>query len=58
MTQRQQRIHLLIQFTDENGATATASITITVNGANDAFTPVARNDTDTVEEDATLTVQM
>ena len=40
--------------TDENGATATATITITVNGANDA--PVARNDTGTVEEDATLTV--
>ncbi len=40
--------------TDENGDTATATITITVNGANDA--PVARNDTGTVEEDATLTV--
>ena len=35
-------------------ATTTATLTITILGANDA--PVARNDTGTVNEDATLTV--
>ena len=40
--------------TDENGATTTATLTITVSGANDG--PVARDDTGTVKEDATLTV--
>ncbi len=40
--------------TDENGATTTATLTITVGGSNDA--PVARDDTGTVKEDATLTV--
>ena len=38
---------------DGNGGTATANITITVTGVNDA--PVAVNDTDTVNEDATIT---
>ena len=40
--------------TDENGATTTATITITVNGIND--TPVAQNDVGVIVEDGTLTV--
>ncbi len=39
-------------LTDENSATATATLTITVTGVNDA--PVAVNDTDSVNEDATV----
>ena len=39
-------------LTDENSATATATLTITITGVND--TPVAVNDTDSVNEDATV----
>ena len=39
-------------LTDENSATATATLMITVTGVNDA--PVAVNDTDSVNEDATV----
>ena len=39
-------------LTDENSATATATLTINITGVND--TPVAVNDTDSVNEDATV----
>src|SRR5262249_17053601 len=38
------------QVTDENGATDTATLTITITGTNDA--PVAVADTNTIAEDA------
>jgi VCBS repeat-containing protein len=47
-----QQMSLLIQLSDGT-ATDTATITITVTGVNDA--PVAVNDTDAVNEDATVT---
>ena len=39
--------------TDEHGATATATLTITVNGVNDA--PVAVDDSGSGNEDSTIT---
>ena len=47
-------ILLFIHSEDDQDAITTANLTITVLGANDA--PVARNDTGTIVEDGTLTV--
>ena len=41
---------------DETGATATAQVTVTVTGANDA--PTANDDTDTVGEDGTVDIDV
>ena len=43
-------------ITDADGGTSSATLTITINGINDA--PVAHNDTAVVDENATLTVDV
>ncbi|MCD8554613.1 VCBS domain-containing protein [Seleniivibrio sp.] len=49
-------IEIPYTVTDENGATSTAKLTITVTGTNDA--PVAEAAVNAVEEDATITGQL